>query len=97
MKIDKYTKIILTVIAVNLTIFSFKTIRFIPEVHAQNTTSSSSCPNYGLVPLNSDGSVTVKLDDQPIKIVLSEIKSWNKLKIDIAEISTTDELEIKTD
>jgi hypothetical protein len=70
MKTDKYTKIILTVIAVNLTVISIKSLDLIPKA----TAGTLAKPNYGLVPVNSDGSITVKFNQSsPMDVCLKSI------------------------
>jgi len=62
MKSDKFIKIVLTVIAVNLTILSFKSLNIIPTAKAADLTPKvRDYRNYGLIPINADGSISVKL------------------------------------
>jgi hypothetical protein len=83
MKTDKYTKIILTVIAINLTVISIKSLDLIPKANA-NTLSKT---NYGLVPVNSDGSITVKFNQNSIMdvrlrgIEQSSLLSWEPIYV----------------
>lgn len=57
MKTDLYTKTILTVIAVALTILALKNTSFINEAKADK----SNFNKYASIPLNPDGSINVKL------------------------------------
>jgi hypothetical protein len=64
MKADKYTKFILTVIAVNLSILTFKNLNLMPKAYANepiNKLDLTPNLNYGLVPLNEDGSIDVNV------------------------------------
>lgn len=64
MKLDKFTKFVLTVIAVNLSILTVKNLDIIPKVYANEPIKHLNITpnvNYGLVPLNEDGSINVKL------------------------------------
>lgn len=88
-KIDNYTKGVLTLIAVCLTILAVKQLDVIPKAYAGDTISNPSKPyvNYGLVPLNEDGSVTVKLAPASIMDVnIEEVggySTWGTLKVEI--------------
>ncbi len=86
MKTDTYTKIILTVIAVNLTIITLKPL-ISPSVAnaAVNDKQSINTPSYGLVPLNKDGSINVKINPgDPIDVTLVGINKkgyeWDAIK-----------------
>ncbi len=62
MKTDFYTKAVLTVIAVCLTIIVLKQVDIIPNTYAGTSKASlNSNMNYGLVPLNADGSIDVNI------------------------------------
>lgn len=82
MKTDIYTKSVLTIIAVCLILLVVKDSRLITPASASAGTGNM---NYGLVPLNEDGTISVRLDDH------------NVLDVNIADISTTDELDINID
>jgi hypothetical protein len=88
MKIDKFTKVVLTVIAVNLTLLTVKNLDIIPKAYANESTSKvkfTPSMNYGLVPLNDDGSITVKLS------------SYDEIDVNITNISTYDNLKVVVD
>jgi hypothetical protein len=66
MTTDKYTKSVLTVIAVCLTVLTLQSVEIIPKSYAGETTGASPAfepagKNYGLVPLNEDGSINVTI------------------------------------
>ena len=91
MKVDKFTKIVLTVIAVNLTILTVKNLDFIPKAYANETSNNlelSPNMNYGLVPVNEDGSVNVKImsgdvvDVQIRGINESPSLRWEAIKVE---------------
>lgn len=77
MKVDKFTKIVLVVIAVNLTIITVKDLDIIPKAYANESTKNVEFTpnmNYGLVPLNEDGSINVRLNSlQVIDVNITEI------------------------
>lgn len=81
MKTDTYTKIILTVIAFCLVVIVVRQVNIVPEAQA----NQPAYTNYGLVPLNEDGSITVKLSPADV------------MDVNIKGISTRDELDINID
>ena len=85
MKTTTYTQIVLTIIAVNLTFATLKDVELIPTAHATASETSLPTTNYGLVPLNEDGSITVTLGDA------------NELDVVITGIETSDELDVNLD
>ncbi len=100
MKTDRYTKSVLTVIAVALSIIALKDTDIIPTAHA--TTDPAHTPltnvNYGLVPLNEDGSITVRLSAaEEIDVNIKNIDTYDELRVDLYNISTSDELDINID
>lgn len=77
MKLDLYTKTILTVIAVCLSINVLKGFEIIPKAYAEGTNSNLnllSNKNYGLIPVNADGSIDVN------------IKSSSTMDVNISEV-----------
>jgi len=57
MKTDRYTQVVLTVIAICLCALTFKCVGLVSPA---NATGSASLPaGYALVPVNADGSVNV--------------------------------------
>ena len=60
---DRYTKMMLTIIALCLTTIVFKQIDIIPIAHANDIdyNQKPTYINYGLVPVNDDGSISVRL------------------------------------
>lgn len=88
MKIDTFTKIVLTVIAVNLSIRTIKNLDLIPKVYANEPpTNFEGAPgiNYGLVPLNEDGTIRVRLS------------AYDKINVNIVGIDTNDKLDVNID
>ncbi|MBK7095062.1 MAG: hypothetical protein IPH57_08455 [Saprospiraceae bacterium] len=78
MKTDFYTKVVLTIIAICLTIIVLKQVDIIPNAYATGQTSDlKKNLNYGLVPLNDDGSIDVN------------IKSSSELDVNIESCSST--------
>ena len=65
MKKDTTLKVILGIIALNLTLLTMDQLDLFPKSYANETTQPINA-NYGLVPLNEDGTITVKLDEAAI-------------------------------
>ena len=100
MKTDSYTKVILTIIATCLSIMIFKDFEIVPSAQATPTdTTSSELPiNYGLVPLNADGSITVRLaTSEQLDVNIKNIDTYDKLRVDLYSVSTSDELDVNID
>ena len=101
MKTDTFTKILLTIIAINLTILTFMKLNIVPKVYANNTSSyleNNTDIQYGLVPLNEDGSITVKLaNSDEIDVNITEISTSDKLNVSIQEIDTWDKMNVNID
>ena len=58
MKIDLFTKTVLSIIAAALIVIAFQNADFIPKANASKTT-----PGFISVPVNPDGSINVKMID----------------------------------
>lgn len=73
MKTDFYTKTVLTIIAVCLSIIVVKDLQLIPTAQANESLPIFNT-NYGLVPLNEDGSVNVHLkSSETINVNIEEV------------------------
>ena len=80
MKTDLYTKSILTVIAVCLVLIVLNNIDIFPKAYAgQNT------PNYGIVPLNEDGSIDVNVKVFDAENVL-KVEMIDEIDVNIEEV-----------
>ncbi len=67
MKKDMTIKVLLGVIALNLTLLTINQLDIFPKAYAStNTNEIINSKNYGIVPLNEDGTITVKLDEKEI-------------------------------
>ena len=74
MKTDTFTKIVLTVIAINLTILTVKNLDLIPKAYANEPTNKVELTpnnNFLLVPLNEDGSIDVNIKSFSTSSVLN--------------------------
>ncbi len=90
MKLDRFTKIVLTVIAVNLTIMTVKDLDLISNAYAGNSDNhlkKMSTDNYLIVPIDEDGAIRVKLSAaEEISVNISGISTWDKLNVNLEEI-----------
>lgn len=91
MKTDAYTKIVLTIIALCLLVLVFKGVDLAPEAYASganNNTPLNNKTNYGLVPINEDGTINVRLNtNQVVDVRLRGIDEAPNLRweVDISE------------
>ncbi|MCL9805780.1 hypothetical protein NAT51_12595 [Flavobacterium amniphilum] len=80
MKTDLYTKTVLTIIAVCLTVLTLQSIDIVPKSYAsgnEKTAITTAPKNYGLVPVNEDGSIDV---------TITRISTTDELDVNIDEI-----------
>lgn len=99
-KIDNYTKGVLTVIAICLLILTINQLNLFPEAYAGEYTRNSIIPgaNYGLVPLNYDGSISVTLSSyNEIDVNIVGVDTSDELDVNITGVDTSDELDINID
>ena len=72
MKTDLYTKTVLTIIAACLMVLALKEVKLIPEAAAAAPARPAANQAYGLVPVNADGSVSVRFqtaEATPVNVV----------------------------
>ena len=73
MKTDRYTQVVLTIIAACLLALLLRPLALVPSAVAATPTGGRT---YGLVPVNVDGSVTVRLQTgAPMKVSVVSISS----------------------
>ena len=73
MKTDLYTKVVLTLIAACLVVLVLRPLALVPTAGAAAPASGRT---YGLVPVNADGSLTVRLQaGPPMKVNIVSISS----------------------
>jgi len=93
MNVDKITKLLLGVIAINLSVMTIKEISVVPQAFAGDSKGAvgfNSTPEYGLVPLNEDGSISVSLSNTD-KI---DVRIVDEVKVNISRFSVHQALEI---
>lgn len=91
MKTDFYTKTVLTIIALCLSILTLQNIDIIPKAYASeanNKINIEPSKNYGLVPLNKDGSidVNIKSTTSEMDVNISDISTRKTLEVNIEEV-----------
>lgn len=104
MKVDVYTKTVLTVIAICLSIQTLKTIDFFPKAYAAADESiEKNIPNteYRLVPISETNTIDVRIVDintyDELNVNLRGVDTREEIRVDISNISTTDELDVNID
>ncbi len=100
MKTDKYTKTILTIIAICLTINVMKNFEIIPSAYANEIGKISEIPvGYKVVPMNEV--MDVRLVDintyDELNVNLKSVDTYDEIKVNIKKIETTDELDVNLD
>ena len=96
MKKDVYLKIVLTLIAINLTFLTLDRFEIIQPVNAARNVSNKQSPNYGLVPLNENGGINVNLkSNDVIDVNIIGVDTWDNLGVDIKNIESNLGVDIK--
>ena len=90
MKLDLYSKSILTIIAICLTINVLKDFDIMPKAYAneplKNELNLLPNKNYGLIPVNADGTIDVNIkSSSEMKVDISTISTWDKMRVVIKE------------
>ncbi len=102
MKTDIYTKTILTVIAICLTINVVKDLEIIPSAYASEKINPDKLDSeYRLVPVNEFNTMDVRIVDistyDELNVNLKGVDTYDELKVNINSIDTSDELDINID
>lgn len=104
MKTDLYTKTILTVIALCLTVIVLKDIQIIPTAYASDKTvvdTRESDTEYRLVPISNMETLDVRIVDintyDELNVNVKSIDTYDEMKVNINNIDTQDELDINID
>ena len=112
MKTDIYTKTILTIIAIALTLTVLKDYQLTPSAYANgNETESASrsniseeitdLENYRLVKMSDVNTMDVRIVDistyDELNVNIKSIDSYDELKVNLKSIETNDNLDINID
>ncbi len=94
MKNNLYLNIVMGIIALNLTIISLDILSVFPSLKASNSYPDLK-PEYGIVPLNEEGSIKIDLSQSgTLDVRIVDINTYDMLKVNLADISTSDKLDI---
>ena len=101
MKTDNYTKIILTVIAVCLTLNVIQNLDIIPSAHAANNDIDKSEIEYHLVPVMPNQVMDIRIVDintsDEMNVNIKSVDTYDEFKVNLKSIDTTDELDVNID
>lgn len=90
MRLDLYTKTVLTVIAICLTINVLKDFDIMPKAYANEPLKKElnliPNKNYGLIPVNADGTIDVNIkSSSTMDVNIESISTWDKMRVIIKE------------
>ncbi len=99
MKTDKYTKIVLTVIAICLTINVVKEFNFVPTAYANESMNTLAIPEgFKMVPINTTQVMDVRLVDintsDELNVNLKSVSTYNPINVNLKKIETSDKLDV---
>ena len=99
MKADLYTKSILTIIAICLTINVVKELEIIPSAYAfDNSLKPEASTEYKLVPINEFETIDVRIVDintyDELNVNIKSVDTYDEMKVNIKGISTSDEMDV---
>lgn len=102
MKTDIYTKGILTIIAICLTINVVQQLDIIPSAYASETGKSTEIETqYRLVPINEFETMDVRIVDintsDELNVNVKSVDTYDELKVNIYSIDTSDKLDVNLD
>lgn len=102
MKTDFYTKTVLTIIAICLTISVVQQLELIPTAQATNSNSDGNLSSeYVLVPVSEMETLDVRIVDintyDELNVNVKSIDSYDEMKVNIKSIDTSDELDVNLD
>jgi hypothetical protein len=102
MKTDMYTKVILTIIAVCLTINVVKEIDLVPTaIASEKSNTPEISTKYQLVPVSEMNTMDVRIVDintyDELNVNIKSINSYDEMKVNIKSIDTQDELDVNID
>ena len=79
MKVDLYTKSVLTVIAVCLVILTLQTLQLVPKTYAVPASATAAFNNE--IRPNYDGSISTPMSGLPVQI--KDIGTYDELKVQV--------------
>lgn len=103
MKTDLYTKTILTVIAVCLSLNLIQELEIIPSAYASGSSFDATkvSQEYALVPISDANTMDVRIVDintyDELNVNLKSVDTYDEVKVNIKSIETSDELDVNID
>lgn len=104
MKTDLYTKSVLTVIAICLSLLTLQQYKWFPQAHAMTEKEVSSLDahsSYRLIPIDALNTIDVRIVDistyDELNVNLKGVDTYDELKVNIKSIDTQDELDVNVD
>lgn len=102
MKTDLYTKSILTIIAICLSISVVQQLDVIPNAYAADTETNPEIETqYRLVPINEFETMDVRIVDintyDELNVNLKSVDTYDEVRVNIKSIDTSDELDVNID
>lgn len=102
MKTDSYTKFILTVIAICLSINVGVQLGFFPVAYATTTaTAPELSTEYAVVPISNTNTMDVRIVDintyDELNVNLKSVDTYDEVKVNLKSIDTSDELDVNLD
>ena len=99
MKTDRYTKVVLTIIAICLTVNVVKEFELVPKAYASETYNNDT--EYRLVPISPMETIDVRIVDvntyDELNVNVKSIDTYDEMKVNIKSIDTSDELDVNLD
>jgi GH25 family lysozyme M1 (1,4-beta-N-acetylmuramidase) len=103
MKVDSYTKSVLTMIAVCLSLITIKQYELVPSLYANSAEVKPmyDASEYRLVPVNDVNTIDVRIVDistyDELNVNLKGVDTYDEVKVNIKSIDTSDELDVNID
>ena len=102
MKTDLYTKSILTIIALCLTINVVSEFEIIPAAYASDSSiTPNSSTEYKVVPVSEFETLDVRIVDintyDELNVNIKSVDTYDEMKVNIKSIDTSDELDVNID
>jgi len=102
MKTDRYTKVVLTVIAICLTLQVAKEFDFMPKAYASSDpTLPITNSKYKLIEVDESNVMDVRIVDintyDELNVNIKSVDTYDELKVNLKTIDTSDELDVNID
>ncbi len=104
MKTDLYTKSVLTLIAICLTLLTLQQFHWIPTAYASNIETETileTNASYRMIPIDALNTIDVRIVDistyDELNVNLKSVDTYDELKVNIKSIDTQDELDVNID